>query len=134
MSTDAHAPRTLSEHRPPDAEDLTIEVPAARLSAVRVPARTGDPATAPVALLVPGFTGSKEDFFPLLGPLADRERVFDRLVRLDDGRDRQHGGAGLGLSIARALARAQGGDLVCLPAVPGAGARFRLTLPVVDAG
>ncbi|MBF4623260.1 HAMP domain-containing sensor histidine kinase [Clavibacter sp. VKM Ac-2872] len=67
-------------------------------------------------------------------PDADRERIFDRLVRLDDGRDRQHGGAGLGLSIARALARAQGGDLVCLPAVPGAGARFRLTLPVVDAG
>ena len=67
-------------------------------------------------------------------PDADRERIFDRLVRLDDGRDRQHGGAGLGLPIARALARAQGGDLVCLPAVPGAGARFRLTLPVVDAG
>jgi two-component system OmpR family sensor kinase len=67
-------------------------------------------------------------------PDADRERIFDRLVRLDDGRDRQHGGAGLGLPIARALARAQGGDLVCLPAVPGAGARFRLTLPVVDRG
>jgi len=72
MSTDARAPRTLSEHRPPDAEDLVIEVPAARLSAVRVPARTGDPATAPVALLVPGFTGSKEDFLPVMGPLADR--------------------------------------------------------------
>ncbi|MDO4075361.1 HAMP domain-containing sensor histidine kinase [Clavibacter michiganensis] len=67
-------------------------------------------------------------------PDADRERIFDRLVRLDDGRDRQHGGAGLGLSIARALARAQGGDLVCLPAVTGVGARFLLTLPVVDAG
>ncbi|MBF4617634.1 alpha/beta hydrolase [Clavibacter sp. VKM Ac-2873] len=72
MSTDAHTPRTLSDHRPEDAEDFTIEVPAARLSAVRVPARTGDPATAPVALLVPGFTGSKEDFLPLLGPLAER--------------------------------------------------------------
>ncbi|WP_445444884.1 alpha/beta fold hydrolase [Clavibacter sp. km3a] len=74
MSTDAHAhaPRTLSDHRPEDAEDLTVEVPAARLSAVRVPARTGDPATAPVALLVPGFTGSKEDFLPVMGPLADR--------------------------------------------------------------
>lgn len=65
---------------------------------------------------------------------ADRERIFDRLVRLDDGRDRRDGGAGLGLPIARALARAQGGDLECLPAVPGAGARFRLTLPVVDPG
>ncbi|RII90584.1 sensor histidine kinase, partial [Clavibacter michiganensis] len=53
---------------------------------------------------------------------------------LDDGRDRRDGGAGLGLPIARALARAQGGDLVCLPATPGAGARFLLTLPVVDAG
>ncbi|MFT2689929.1 sensor histidine kinase [Clavibacter zhangzhiyongii] len=67
-------------------------------------------------------------------PDADRERIFDRLVRLDDGRDRHVGGAGLGLPIARALARAQGGDLVCLPSVPGAGARFRLTLPVADAG
>lgn len=67
-------------------------------------------------------------------PDADRERIFDRLVRLDDGRDRQHGGAGLGLPIARALARAQGGDLVCLPAAPAAGARFLLTLPVADPG
>ncbi|WP_445444885.1 sensor histidine kinase [Clavibacter sp. km3a] len=67
-------------------------------------------------------------------PDADRERIFDRLVRLDDGRDRHVGGAGLGLPIARALARAQGGDLVCLPSAPGAGARFRLTLPVADAG
>ncbi|OUE26768.1 sensor histidine kinase [Clavibacter michiganensis] len=66
-------------------------------------------------------------------PDADRERIFDRLVRLDDGRDRHAGGAGLGLPIARALARAQGGDLVCLSTVPGAGARFRLTLPGVDA-
>jgi len=59
---------------------------------------------------------------------ADRERVFDRLVRLDPSRNRDHGGAGLGLSIARALARAHGGDLVCAPS--DAGARFRLTLPV----
>ena len=62
----------------------------------------------------------------------DRERVFDRLVRLDDARDRDSGGAGLGLAIARGLARAHGGDLRIVDGsgVPGGtGARFRLTLP-----
>lgn len=61
-------------------------------------------------------------------PDDERFRIFERLVRLDAGRDRDHGGAGLGLSIARALARAHGGDLVCLP--HDGGARFRLSLPV----
>jgi signal transduction histidine kinase len=63
-------------------------------------------------------------------PDADRERVFDRLVRLDEARRSGDGGAGLGLPIARGLARAHGGDLVCEP--PGVGrpgAVFRLTLP-----
>ncbi|WP_297775102.1 ATP-binding protein, partial [Mycobacterium sp.] len=60
-------------------------------------------------------------------PDDERDRVFERLVRLDAGRARDHGGAGLGLAIARALARAHGGELVCLP--HEGGARFRLTLP-----
>ncbi|WP_406814379.1 ATP-binding protein [Mycobacterium sp. M23085] len=60
-------------------------------------------------------------------PDSDRERIFDRLVRLDTARDRDHGGAGLGLPIARALAHAHHGDLVCIPHQPGA--RFQLTLP-----
>ncbi|GAA4794265.1 hypothetical protein GCM10023200_32760 [Actinomycetospora chlora] len=60
-------------------------------------------------------------------PAADRERVFDRLVRLDDARSRDAGGAGLGLSIARALARAHGGDLRAVDSTVGA--RFRVTLP-----
>ncbi|GAA4266240.1 HAMP domain-containing sensor histidine kinase [Frondihabitans peucedani] len=60
-------------------------------------------------------------------PEADRERVFDRLVRLDAGRDQASGGAGLGLPIARGIARAHGGDVVCLPSTHGA--RFRLTVP-----
>lgn len=63
-------------------------------------------------------------------PEADRERVFERLVRLDGARERDRGGAGLGLAIARGLARAHGGDLVCEP--HAGGARFRLTLPVAD--
>ncbi|ORV65839.1 sensor histidine kinase [Mycobacterium gastri] len=62
-------------------------------------------------------------------PDDERYRIFERLVRLDAGRARDHGGAGLGLPIARALARAHGGDLVCLP--HDGGAQFRLTLPAV---
>lgn len=61
-------------------------------------------------------------------PDDERERIFERLVRLDTARARDHGGAGLGLPIARALARAHGGDLTCEP--HDGGARFRLTLPL----
>ncbi|WP_123548443.1 HAMP domain-containing sensor histidine kinase [Frigoribacterium sp. PhB107] len=64
-------------------------------------------------------------------PEADRERVFDRLVRLDAARRTGDGGAGLGLPIARGIARAHGGDLVCEPGGAAAsGAVFRLTLPL----
>lgn len=61
-------------------------------------------------------------------PDDERDRIFERLVRLDAGRARDHGGAGLGLPIARALARAHHGELECL--AHDGGARFRLTLPV----
>ena len=68
-------------------------------------------------------------------PPPDRERIFDRLVRLDPARDRQVGGSGLGLAIARGLARAHGGDLHCQPPPPGAtGAVFQLLLPISDNG
>jgi signal transduction histidine kinase len=52
-------------------------------------------------------------------------------VRLDEARDRDSGGAGLGLPIARALAQAHHGTLECLP--PASGAAFRLTPPMVSA-
>ncbi|MGH7040999.1 MAG: sensor histidine kinase, partial [Acetobacteraceae bacterium] len=64
-------------------------------------------------------------------PDDERDRIFERLVRLDIGRARDHGGAGLGLPIARALARVHGGELTCLP--HEGGAQFRVTLPT-DAG
>lgn len=67
-------------------------------------------------------------------PAHDRERIFERFVRLDESRSRHTGGAGLGLPIARALARAQGGDLTYVDVTArtpaGTGASFRLTLPL----
>jgi len=62
-------------------------------------------------------------------PRQDADRIFDRLVRIDTSRAAHTGGFGLGLPIARGIARAHGGDLVCLPR-DRAGAHFRLTLPL----
>ncbi|MGW4519792.1 sensor histidine kinase [Amycolatopsis sp. NPDC004378] len=57
-------------------------------------------------------------------PEADRERVFDRFVRLDDARDRDEGGSGLGLAIVAEIARAHGGT-----AEAEGGSRFAVRLP-----
>lgn len=61
---------------------------------------------------------------------ADRARIFERMVRLDGARDRRIGGSGLGLAVARGLARSHGGDLVYVDT--GSGATFRLDLPLPD--
>lgn len=45
-------------------------------------------------------------------PEAEFERVFQPFVRLEESRNRQTGGVGLGLSIARSIVRAHGGDIV----------------------
>ncbi|MFI0371794.1 sensor histidine kinase [Actinomadura sp. 1N219] len=63
-------------------------------------------------------------------PPADRERIFERFVRLDDARSRDEGGAGLGLAIARDLVTAHGGDLTVGEA-PNGGALFEVRLPTV---
>ncbi len=64
------------------------------------------------------------------GMQADElERVFDRYYRGRDARTRRTEGTGLGLPIARAVARAHGGDLVA-ESTPGKGSRFTLVLPI----
>jgi signal transduction histidine kinase len=58
---------------------------------------------------------------------ADRDRVFERFVRLDPAR--AEGGAGLGLAIARWVAEAHGGHVDLLRSGPG-GSVFSATIPV----
>ncbi|MFF6810496.1 sensor histidine kinase [Streptomyces sp. NPDC012403] len=60
---------------------------------------------------------------------ADRERIFERFVRLDAARSRDDGGAGLGLAIARDVAVRHGGTLT-VGAAPAGGALFELRLPL----
>lgn len=55
----------------------------------------------------------------------DQERIFEKFERVDP---REPGGTGLGLYIARRLARAMGGD-ISVDSAPGQGARFTFTLP-----
>lgn len=56
---------------------------------------------------------------------GDQARIFDKFERVDAN---EPGTTGLGLYIARRLARSMGGDLD-VDSAPGQGARFRLTLP-----
>jgi signal transduction histidine kinase len=77
------------------------------------PEREGDTASITVADLGKGIA------------VEDQARIFDKFERVDPT---EAGGTGLGLYIARRLARAMGGDLV-VDSAPGQGARFTLTLP-----
>lgn len=61
-------------------------------------------------------------------PAGERERVFDRFVRLDASRERASGSTGLGLAIAREIATAHNGRITITGALSG-GARVLTTLP-----
>jgi signal transduction histidine kinase len=62
-------------------------------------------------------------------PAADRERVFDRFVRLDPDRARSGGGAGLGLAIVREIVAAHHGS-VAVDDRPGGGTLMTIQLPL----
>ncbi len=55
--------------------------------------------------------------------------LFERFYRVDPSRSRASGGSGIGLTIARHLARAMGGDITAFSAGIGKGSVFTLTLP-----
>jgi signal transduction histidine kinase len=61
-------------------------------------------------------------------PDAERTRVFERFVRLDESRGRDQGGSGLGLAIVDELVRAHGGAVSASASDLG-GARLRVVLP-----
>ena len=65
-------------------------------------------------------------------PTSELERVFERFYRVDKARSRATGGSGLGLSIARHVARNHGGD-VTVTSREGEGSTFALLLPCTNA-
>jgi signal transduction histidine kinase len=69
-----------------------------------------------------------EDDGPGVPPDA-LERVFDRFYRVDRGRSRAQGGAGLGLAIVRHVAEEHGGRAWAANREDGRGARFSVSLP-----
>ncbi|MBM4118296.1 HAMP domain-containing histidine kinase [bacterium] len=67
-------------------------------------------------------------------PASEQERIFRKFYQVDRSSTREHGGAGLGLSVAKEFAEAMGGRL-WLRSEPGRGSTFSFTVPVPrDAG
>lgn len=62
-------------------------------------------------------------------PENDLSRIFDRFYRVDSARERNKGGHGLGLSIARIIILRHGGKIK-VASKPGEGTRFSILLPV----
>ncbi len=62
-------------------------------------------------------------------PEAELERVFEPFYRVEPSRNPQTGGMGIGLSAARGIARAHGGDVMLINGREGLIARVRLPLP-----
>ncbi len=74
-----------------------------------------------------GWNVEVADQGPGVAP-EDRARLFTRFARTDSARSPENGGAGLGLALSAAIARAHGGTLE-LVASAASGASFRLHIP-----
>jgi signal transduction histidine kinase len=133
-----------------ERERLALEHPGLSIVADIVPARVqGDPEALQRALRNLGDNAARyaatgvtistclEDGHGVLlvandgPPIAreDRERIFDRFVRLDDSRSRAGGGTGLGLPIVRDIVAAHGGSIDVEDHAGGAAMRIRLPRP-----
>jgi len=97
---------------------ITHTAPGGR---VVVEARPSEPGFAALAVRDEGEGITEED----------RPHVFERFYRADASRSRETGGSGLGLSIVRELARAQGGD-VSLRSEAGRGTVVTVFLPFIE--
>ena len=65
-------------------------------------------------------------------PEADRTRIFDRFIRLDEARARDDGGSGLGLAIVADIVSGHGGQVGVTADHTLGGARFEVRLPAVS--
>ena len=61
---------------------------------------------------------------------ADQERIFQRFYRVDKSSSRAGGGSGIGLTIARYIVEAHGGEIWAESPGPGQGSTFSFTLPL----
>ncbi len=92
-------------------------------------AESTNPLVNPASARISHLRLDVRDFGPGV-PDAERAAIFEPFVRGARQHDGALPGVGLGLHLARSLARAQGGDLVLAPPTAGeAGARFVVTLP-----
>jgi PAS domain S-box-containing protein len=65
-------------------------------------------------------------------PTAKQAQIWEAFQQVDNSDTRQHGGTGLGLTLARSFCTLLGYDLRLLHSEPGVGSTFRITLPVVS--
>lgn len=110
--TDRDKLKSLLRNLVENASTYSPEATTIRLEA----ARAGDDVTVQVIDEGPGI------------PEADLSRIFERFYRVDAGRSRESGGAGLGLSIARHLAERMGSEIRAANR-PEGGAVFTVRLP-----
>jgi two-component system OmpR family sensor kinase len=109
----------------PDGTPIDVRIRSGSLDEARVagrPAGPGQPTAGPRSAAVLEVT----DYGPGL-TREQGERAFERFYRADQART--SGGSGLGLAIVASLVAAHGGA-VWVESTPGAGATFRIALPL----
>ncbi len=114
------------QHMPVSARPLALKRALSNL--ITNAMKYGDAARVTLHVPVKGMARiDVEDDGPGI-PEAEMERVFEPFRRLETSRNRETGGSGLGMSIARNIVRAHGGDIVL--SNQARGLRVTVTLPV----